>query len=228
QECDLEGRPIARIGNSPTPITASSTDRRESHLEFTGLEKTGHDLRGLRVTAIFGVDSVHQIACVTSPIQVGADGRAYSRVFYPGMQEIWPELYNTLNIRLVEVDVAIEILSDTCGEFRFVGPHLKVAYRRAIPPVDGGDVSPRLSGRQTARRVAVPVATGGEPLQAHPRLVLPSRPRAVDHSLPVADRCVDMHHQQAHQQDLYMGGEATAHQLQQQQLQQQQRWDMLQ
>ncbi|CAN0564234.1 unnamed protein product, partial [Ectocarpus sp. 12 AP-2014] len=66
KECDLEGRPIARIGNSLTPITVSSTDVRESHIEFTGLEKTGHDLRGLRVTAIFGVDAVHQIACVTS------------------------------------------------------------------------------------------------------------------------------------------------------------------
>ncbi|CBJ27774.1 expressed unknown protein [Ectocarpus siliculosus] len=226
KECDLEGRPITRIGNSLTPITASSPDVRESHIEFTGLEKTGHDLRGLRVTAIFGVDAVHQIACVTSPIEVGPDGRAYSRVFYPGMQEIWPELYNTSNIRLVEVDVAIEILSDTCGEFRFVGPHLKVAYRRAIPPVDdGGDVSPRPTGRQTARRVAVLVATGGRPLQALPRQVLPARPRAVDHSWPVADRCVDMQQQQA----FYMGGEAAAHQLQQQQQQQQQqRWDMLQ
>lgn len=29
-----------------------------------------------------------------------------------------------------QVDVAIEILSDTCGEFRFVGPHLKVRRGR--------------------------------------------------------------------------------------------------
>ena len=35
--------------------------------------------------------------------QVGANGRAYSGVFYPSMQEIWPELYSTSNIRVVEV-----------------------------------------------------------------------------------------------------------------------------
>lgn len=35
--------------------------------------------------------------------QVGANGRTYAAVFYPSMQEIWPELYSTTNIRVVEV-----------------------------------------------------------------------------------------------------------------------------
>ncbi|CAB1102117.1 unnamed protein product [Ectocarpus sp. CCAP 1310/34] len=104
-----------------------------------------------------------------------------------------------------------------------------VAYRRAIPPVDdGGDVSQRPNGRQTARRMTVPVSTGGEP--PVPCQVLPARPRAVDHSWPVADRLAYTQQQQA----FHMDGEAAAHQLQQQeqqqqqQQQQQQRWDMLQ
>jgi len=35
--------------------------------------------------------------------QVGADGRAYARLFYPGLQEIWPDLYLTSNIQVIQV-----------------------------------------------------------------------------------------------------------------------------
>lgn len=38
--------------------------------------------------------------------KVGAGGRMYAPVFYPSMQEIWPALYSTNNIRVVEVSVA--------------------------------------------------------------------------------------------------------------------------
>lgn len=52
------------------PSSTVSPNGRDSHVVFTGLDNTGHDPRGLRVTVLFGVDAVHQIACVTSPIQV--------------------------------------------------------------------------------------------------------------------------------------------------------------
>ncbi len=41
-------------------------------------------------------------ACTLSLSQVGADGRAYTRLFYPSLQEIWPDLYRTPHIRLVQ------------------------------------------------------------------------------------------------------------------------------
>ncbi|CAM9662301.1 unnamed protein product [Ectocarpus sp. 12 AP-2014] len=134
KECDFEGRPLPGGGSGMTPSSTVSSNGRDTHVVFTGLNNTGHDPRGLRVTVIFGVDAVHQIACVTSPIQVAADGRAYSRVFYPSLEEVWPELYYTVDVRAVEVDVAVEILSDDGREFRYVGPHLKVGYTRITPP----------------------------------------------------------------------------------------------
>lgn len=36
-------------------------------------------------------------------VQVGANGRAFTTIHYPSMQEIWPALYSTNNIRVVEV-----------------------------------------------------------------------------------------------------------------------------
>lgn len=58
-------------------------------------------------------------------LQVGAGGRSYAAILYPSMQEVWPELYRTPNIRVVEVDVVVEIVSED-GEFQYVGPQLKV------------------------------------------------------------------------------------------------------
>ncbi|CAM9413302.1 unnamed protein product, partial [Hapterophycus canaliculatus] len=71
KECDFEGKPNLK-GDAPStqaPISVSSD--RQCHLVFTGLNKTGQDLQSLRVTAHFGVDSVHKVGKVTSPIQVG-------------------------------------------------------------------------------------------------------------------------------------------------------------
>lgn len=48
-----------------TPNPAS-----QCHLTFTGLDRTGHDLRNLRIKAHFGVDAVHKVAKHTSPLQV--------------------------------------------------------------------------------------------------------------------------------------------------------------
>lgn len=48
----------------------SASSDRQCHLVFTGLENTGQDLQSLRVTAHFGVDAVHKVGKVTSPIQV--------------------------------------------------------------------------------------------------------------------------------------------------------------
>ncbi len=72
QECDLEGRPFHPAGTAGggNSIAAGSTDHGECFLVFTGLERTGHDLDSLIVTALFGVDRVHQVATVTCPLQV--------------------------------------------------------------------------------------------------------------------------------------------------------------
>ena len=53
---------------------------------------------------------------------MGANGRAYAALFYPSMQEIWPELYSTGNIRVVEVGFAFVLsvarpLEDTAPLF---------------------------------------------------------------------------------------------------------------
>lgn len=50
---------------------ASATVSSESqcHLVFTGLERTGHDLRKLTVAAHFGVDTKHKAARTAGPIQ---------------------------------------------------------------------------------------------------------------------------------------------------------------
>ena len=45
----------------------------QCHMVFTGLEKTGHDFRSLRVTAQFGVDSVHKVGKVTGPIKASLE-----------------------------------------------------------------------------------------------------------------------------------------------------------
>ncbi|CAM9475560.1 unnamed protein product [Ectocarpus fasciculatus] len=159
-ECDFEGRPTPpadpKSGQPPIP---SSSDR-QCHLVFTGLNNTGQDLRSLRVTAHFGVDSVHKVGKITSPIQLGPNGRAYAGVFYPSMQEIWPELYSTSNIRVVEVDLVVEIRSDS-GEYQYVGPQLKVTYLRAAPPADAAEATPRPAGRRTASRAPIPFNSDG-------------------------------------------------------------------
>ena len=76
QECDFEGRPVqtsnATNAASPPSVMAGSPEG-QCHLAFTGLDKTGHDLRTLRVTAHFGVDSVHKVGKVTSPIKASLE-----------------------------------------------------------------------------------------------------------------------------------------------------------
>ena len=68
QEVDFEGRPFrSSIGGAPT--VAAPTEHGECYLVFTGLERTGHDLGSLNVTALFGMDGTNQIATVTSPLQ---------------------------------------------------------------------------------------------------------------------------------------------------------------
>jgi len=59
QECDFEGR----------PFRSSSLDHDECYLVFTGLERTGHDLGTLNVTALFGINGTQQTAKATSPLQ---------------------------------------------------------------------------------------------------------------------------------------------------------------
>ena len=64
----MEGRPFPSAIGRGAPAGAGS-DLGECYLVFSGLERTGHDLGSLNVTALFGVDRMHQIATVTSPLQ---------------------------------------------------------------------------------------------------------------------------------------------------------------
>ena len=66
QECDFEGRPTPTLSSRSS---ASPFPDDQCHMIFTGLKDTGHDLCSLRVTAHFGVDSVHKVGEGTGPIK---------------------------------------------------------------------------------------------------------------------------------------------------------------
>lgn len=42
-------------------------------------------------------------------VQVGANGKSHAALFYPSMQDVWPEVYITSNIRTVEVRVCVRM-----------------------------------------------------------------------------------------------------------------------
>lgn len=65
---------------------------------------------------------------------------------------IYPYRFYLLSCRTTffQVDVVVEIRSDS-GEFQYVGPHLKVAYRRT-PLIGRGDENERRDVGTTSRR----------------------------------------------------------------------------
>lgn len=80
QEVDFEGcaasAPSAMMSNrtsgslSARAAATLASAANQCHLVFSGLDRTGVDLRSLTVTAHFGVDSVHKVTKVAGPIQV--------------------------------------------------------------------------------------------------------------------------------------------------------------
>lgn len=56
--------------------------------------------------------AVSDVLC-TVLVQVGEDGRVYAAVQYPSMSELWPDVYRTKAVRVVEVS------STSCACHRF-------------------------------------------------------------------------------------------------------------
>lgn len=63
----LPGRHSGSLSRRAAASLASVAN--QCHLVFTGLDRTGVDLRSLTVTAHFGVDSIHKVEKVAGPIQ---------------------------------------------------------------------------------------------------------------------------------------------------------------
>lgn len=63
----MSGRSSGSLSARAAASLASAAN--QCHLVFSGLDRTGVDLRSLTVTAHFGVDSVHKVTKVAGPIQ---------------------------------------------------------------------------------------------------------------------------------------------------------------
>ncbi|CBJ28135.1 expressed unknown protein [Ectocarpus siliculosus] len=66
--------------------------------------------------------------------EAGPNGRVYGGVQCPSMKDLWPEVYSAAAVRVVQVDLRVEIRSRS-GDFLHLDSELKVIYRR---PQDHG------------------------------------------------------------------------------------------
>ncbi|CAM9490962.1 unnamed protein product, partial [Ectocarpus fasciculatus] len=55
----------------------------------------------------------------------GGNGRVYGALRYPSMNELWPEICSTSAVRVVQVDMLVDIRSQQ-GDFLFLGNGPKV------------------------------------------------------------------------------------------------------
>lgn len=164
EECDFDGRsatspPRAAGALSPTSSPRDKPDivGSQCHFMFQGLQGAvqGYELRELTVRARFSVDNqkANVVERTASPLEADAGGRARATVTYPSMLEIWPEMYNMDSIRVMEVDMIVEVRSRD-EKFVYTGPTLKAIYRR---PATRVFVSTIPMARQTAGRVSVAI-----------------------------------------------------------------------
>eukprot|EP00752_Nemacystus_decipiens_P003681 g3391.t1 len=142
EECDFDGRSAtfqsgdAEAQSSSTSSPLHGTSRHvgsRCYFMFQGLRRAvqGYGIRHLAVRARFSVDSgrANVVEKTAGQVEVDARGHAHASVTYPSMQEICPEVYAMSSVRIIEVDMVVEIRSRD-GKFVFVGPTLKVTYRR--------------------------------------------------------------------------------------------------
>eukprot|EP00752_Nemacystus_decipiens_P004978 g4527.t1 len=132
QECDFEGRAALdpeQLEVSPLAACFNSGSL-DQHLVYTGLNKgVGSHLPFLAATVYFSVRSGQKVERAAGPMQVGEDGRVYAAVQYPSMSELWPDIYRTRAVRVVQVDVYVEVRSER-ETIRYPGTDFKVTYRR--------------------------------------------------------------------------------------------------
>ncbi|CAB1102873.1 unnamed protein product [Ectocarpus sp. CCAP 1310/34] len=138
----------------PSAAVAACTSRPSSNylnnrcrLAFLGLES---ELRDVTVCARFSVDPASRVERFASlpldgaaggggggdPAGVvgGRRGRADAAVEFPSIMEIWPEVYKVDNIRVMEVDMVVEVRSSE-GNILYTGPTLKLVGAMLAPGV---------------------------------------------------------------------------------------------
>ncbi|CAM9503349.1 unnamed protein product [Ectocarpus fasciculatus] len=144
QECDFDGRsaaaaPAARGQNSSsasaeTMCASSSSTKKPCRLRFKAVEGADYGLRDLSVTAQFSVGPLG-ILVGTAPTNLEADrsagaGCSSCAMTYPSMEEIWPDVYSARSVKVVEVDMTVDVRSSD-GKWVYSCPPVKVMYRRA-------------------------------------------------------------------------------------------------
>ncbi|CAN0007177.1 unnamed protein product [Scytosiphon promiscuus] len=131
EEFDFEGHPAKLYNPMDSPFAEAFAVPRgeEQYLVFTGLEAvTEEPLQKIAARVQFSVASRDVLREIDS-LQAGANGRVYGAVDYPSMKELWPEIYNTLAVRVVEVKLLVDIRPRD-GDFLRIKTELKAMYRR--------------------------------------------------------------------------------------------------
>eukprot|EP00752_Nemacystus_decipiens_P004977 g4526.t1 len=138
KECDFDGRAIPCPGasNDLAPLAACFDSGGPQHsLVYTGLQGAGPHLAFLTAKVHFSVNADHKSESATGPMEVGADGRVYAAVQYPSLKDLWPEIYHNRGVRVVQVDVFVEVQSGSTS-LRYPGTEFKVTYQREKTPAD--------------------------------------------------------------------------------------------
>ncbi|CAB1105998.1 unnamed protein product [Ectocarpus sp. CCAP 1310/34] len=134
EDFDFEGRTIEPNKPSGSPFAAALSVPRsddEQYLVFIGLGETGRPLPALAARAQFSANPGRQAERMVGPLQAraGSNGRVYGAVQYPSMAELWPEVYNSKAIRVVKVDMLVEVRSRS-GDSLYLATELMAMYRR--------------------------------------------------------------------------------------------------
>ncbi|CAN0014046.1 unnamed protein product, partial [Ectocarpus sp. 6 AP-2014] len=141
QECDFDGGSAAAApAASATSVSAdgvcasSSSTKKPCRLRFKGIEGVDYEIRDLSVTAQFSLGPLGNLVG-TAPTKLEADRNACAgfsscTMTYPSMDDIWPEVYSAHSVKVVEVDMAVDVRSSD-GKWAYSWPPVKVMYRRA-------------------------------------------------------------------------------------------------
>ncbi|CAN0262384.1 unnamed protein product, partial [Ectocarpus sp. 8 AP-2014] len=128
QECDFDGRSADGV------CASSSSTKKPCRLRFKGIEGVDYGIRDLSITAQFSVGPLGNLVG-TAPTKLEADRNACAgfsscTITYPSMDDIWPEVYSAHSVKVVEVDMTVDVRSSD-GKWVYSWPPVKVVYRRA-------------------------------------------------------------------------------------------------
>ncbi|CAN0360375.1 unnamed protein product, partial [Ectocarpus sp. 12 AP-2014] len=140
QECDFDGRSaaaapaVSATSASSNGVCASSSTKKPCRLRFKGIEGVDYGIRNLSVTAQFSIGPLGNLVG-TAPTKLEADRNACAgfsscTITYPSMDDIWPEVYSARSVKVVEVDMTVDVRSSD-GKWVHSWPPVKVMYRRA-------------------------------------------------------------------------------------------------